>query len=335
MIGSGQGHEARVLLANHAQRCRGKDPEGMDILGPLSHADRKGEGSGTPTEPHHTPFPEAQEEEIGRLKEQGQVLEDREAVSTKESREDAPIKGRSNNEEEAAAERISNDSEEIAMVLTSMDAATVLAGETNVPTGSGFIPTVGPPVTVISTGSEVGPTVSPIVTRRKGKEVMVDSDTLKKKKLQEQIDAQVARELEEQQEREDMRMNEQIARDAKVARIYAEEEIQGMIDSLDKSNETIARYLQEYQQFASELPLEKKIELISDLVKYQEHYTKCKLLTVASLIFWQWEQPSLAVGTYTASGNSLLAVGMPCAFYSQQSSPKFDAPSAIKFCRIK
>nr|GFB16401.1 hypothetical protein [Tanacetum cinerariifolium] len=30
------------------------------------------------------------------------------------------------------------------------------------------------------------------------------------------------------------------------------------------------------------------------------------------------EQPSLAVRTYTASGNSLLAVGMPCAFYSQQ-----------------
>nr|GEY17275.1 hypothetical protein [Tanacetum cinerariifolium] len=47
-----------------------------------------------------------------------------------------------------------------------------------------------------------------------------------------------------------------------------------MIDSLDKSNETIAKYLQEYQEFASELPLEKKIELISDLVKYQEPYTK-------------------------------------------------------------
>nr|GEX14577.1 putative reverse transcriptase domain-containing protein [Tanacetum cinerariifolium] len=31
----------------------------------------------------------------------------------------------------------------------------------------------------------------------------------------------------------------------------------------------------------------------------------------------QWEHPPLAVGTYTASGNSLLAVGMPCAFYSQ------------------
>nr|GFB54445.1 hypothetical protein [Tanacetum cinerariifolium] len=199
---------------------------------------------------------------------------DREAVASKPSREDAPIKGRSNNEGEAAAERISNDSEEIARVLTSMDAATILAGETNVPTGSGFIPTVNPPATVISTGSEVGPTASLIVTRRKGKEVMVESDTPKKKKLQEQIDAQVARELEEQQEREDMRMNEQIARDAEVARIHTEEKIQGMIDSLDKSNETVAKYLQEYQQFALELPLEKKIELISDLVKYQEHYTK-------------------------------------------------------------
>nr|GEX85524.1 hypothetical protein [Tanacetum cinerariifolium] len=86
---------------------------------------------------------------------------------------------------------------EIARVLTSMNAATVLAGGIDVITGSGFIPTAGPPATVISTGSEVGPTASPIVTRRKGKEVMVKYDTPKKKKLQEQIDAQVARELEE------------------------------------------------------------------------------------------------------------------------------------------
>nr|GFB70154.1 hypothetical protein [Tanacetum cinerariifolium] len=104
-----------------------------------------------------------------------QVLEDREAVASKPSGEDAPIKGRSKNEEEAAAERIT----------------TVLAGETNVPTGSGFIPTVGLPATVISTGSEVGPTASLIIRRRKGKEVMVESNTPKKKKLQEQIDAQL------------------------------------------------------------------------------------------------------------------------------------------------
>nr|GFB21529.1 hypothetical protein [Tanacetum cinerariifolium] len=174
------------------------------------------------------------------------VLEDREDVAVKQSGDDAPIKGRT----------------------------TVLAGGIDVPTGSGSIPTAGPPTTVISTGSEVGPTASLIVIRRKGMEVMVESDTPKKKKLQEQIDAQVARELEEQQEKEDMRMNEQIARDAEVARIHAEEELQGMIDSLDKSNETTAKYLQEYQEFALELPLEKMIELISDPVKYQEHYTK-------------------------------------------------------------
>nr|GFB61912.1 hypothetical protein [Tanacetum cinerariifolium] len=150
----------------------------------------------------------------------------------------------------------------------------VLAGETNIPTGSGFIPTAGPPATIVFIGNEAGPTASLIVRRRKGKEILVESDTQKKKKLQEQIDAQMARELEEQQEREDLRMNEQIARDAEVAKIHAEEEIQAMIDSLDKSNETVAKYLQEYQQFASDLSLEKKIDLISDLVKYQDHYKK-------------------------------------------------------------
>nr|GFB00276.1 hypothetical protein [Tanacetum cinerariifolium] len=47
-----------------------------------------------------------------------------------------------------------------------------------------------------------------------------------------------------------------------------------MIDGLDRNNETITKYLQEYQQFAVELPLERRIELISDLVKYQENYAK-------------------------------------------------------------
>nr|GEV38716.1 hypothetical protein [Tanacetum cinerariifolium] len=157
---------------------------------------------------------QAQEEEIIQLKERVQVLEDREGVAAKQSGDDAPIKGRSINEGEAAAERISNDSEDVARVLTTMDVATVLAGGIDVPTGSGSIPTAGPPATVISTSSEVGPT--------------------------------------------------------------AKEELQGMIDSLENSNETIAKYLQEYQDFASELPLEKRIELISDLVKYQDNYSKVK-----------------------------------------------------------
>nr|GEY45589.1 hypothetical protein [Tanacetum cinerariifolium] len=84
----------------------------------------------------------AQEVEIIRLKERFKLLEDKEGVIGDISGDDAPIKGRSTNEEEAPAEKISTDSQEIARVLTFMDAATVLAGETNVPTGSGFIPSL-------------------------------------------------------------------------------------------------------------------------------------------------------------------------------------------------
>nr|GEY32755.1 putative ribonuclease H-like domain-containing protein [Tanacetum cinerariifolium] len=47
-----------------------------------------------------------------------------------------------------------------------------------------------------------------------------------------------------------------------------------MIDGLDRSNETIAKYLQEYHQFATELPIERRIESISDLVRYQDNYAK-------------------------------------------------------------
>nr|GFB96975.1 hypothetical protein [Tanacetum cinerariifolium] len=140
---------------------------------------------------------QAQEVEINRLKERVKILEDNEGVIRDKSGDDAPIKGRSTNEGEAPAERISNDSKEIASVLTSMDAATVLAGETNVPTGSGFIPTAGPPATIVSTGSELVPLLVQLLEEERERKFMVESDTPKKKKLQEQIDAQVARELEE------------------------------------------------------------------------------------------------------------------------------------------
>nr|GFC66592.1 hypothetical protein [Tanacetum cinerariifolium] len=68
---------------------------------------------------------EAQDEEIVSLKERVKVLEDKEDVAVIQSRDDAPIKGR----------------KEIARVLTSIDAATVLAGGIDVPTSSGSIPT--------------------------------------------------------------------------------------------------------------------------------------------------------------------------------------------------
>nr|GEW31401.1 ferredoxin-thioredoxin reductase catalytic chain, chloroplastic [Tanacetum cinerariifolium] len=62
-----------------------------------------------------------------------------------------------------------------------------------------------------------------------------------------------------------------------------------------------------------------------------------KQALVGSPFFWQWEHPPLAVGNYTASGNSLLAVGMPCAFYSQQlviTGYRFGlASTAVKPCQ--
>nr|GEY62303.1 hypothetical protein [Tanacetum cinerariifolium] len=119
---------------------------------------------------------------------------------------------------------------------------------------NGSIPTASTPAEEKApTGSDVVPTASLVFAtaivvtpyrRRKGKEVMVESETLKKQKVQEQIDAQVTRELEEQLEREDQRRN----------------------------NETVAKYLQEYHLFALELPIERRIELITDLVKYQDNY---------------------------------------------------------------
>nr|GFC73748.1 hypothetical protein [Tanacetum cinerariifolium] len=95
-----------------------------------------------------------------------------------------------------------------------------------------------------------------------------------KKKIQEQMDIQIARQLEEEMERDAKRMNEQIARDAEIARIYAEEELQMMINSLDRSNETVAKYIQEYEQILEDLSIRERIELISDLVKYQENYAQ-------------------------------------------------------------
>nr|GEV88962.1 hypothetical protein [Tanacetum cinerariifolium] len=221
----------------------------------------------------------AQEVEINRLKERVKLLEDREGVAATRSGDDAPIKGRSMNEGEAATERISDDSEEMASVLTFMDAVTVLvSGVVDVPTDSGSIPTASTPAEVdVPTGSDVLPTASlvfataTVVTpykRSKGKEVMVESETPKKQKVQEQIDPQVARELEEQLEREDQRRSKQIAREAEIARIHAEEELQIMIDGLDRNNET----------------------------------------AVASLFFWQWHLSLLAVGSYSASGNSITGI---------------------------
>nr|GEX76237.1 hypothetical protein [Tanacetum cinerariifolium] len=199
---------------------------------------------------------QAQEVEINRLKERVKLLKEREGAVVTNFRDDTPIKGRSMDEGEPVIERVSGDTKEMATMLTSMDAATVLAsGVVNVPTGSGSIPTASTPVEgSVPIGSEEVPTASPVFA----------------------IATMIAKELEEQLAREDQRRAKQIARDAEIARIHAEEELQSMIGGLDSNNETVAKYLEEYRQFSSELPMERRIELISNLVKYQDNYTKVK-----------------------------------------------------------
>nr|GEV58720.1 hypothetical protein [Tanacetum cinerariifolium] len=76
----------------------------------------------------------------------------------------------------------------------------------------------------------------------------------------------MAREMEEEMARDAQRMNEQIARDAEIARIHAEEELQMLIDGLDRNNKVIAKHLQEYEQSAAELTIGEKIDLINELV---------------------------------------------------------------------
>nr|GEX45048.1 hypothetical protein [Tanacetum cinerariifolium] len=179
----------------------------------------------------------AQELEITMLKARVKLLEDREGGVAERFGDDAPIKRRSLDKEEEVAEKGSNDIEEMINVLTSMDAATVLSsGVAEVPTGSGSIPTAVPPTAGVPTGSDVVPTAGPIFAtatvvtpyiRRKGKEKMIESETPKKKKIQE-------------------------------------------------SNETVVKYLQEYHQFATELPIERRIELISDLVSSKEEAERFK-----------------------------------------------------------
>nr|GFA33119.1 hypothetical protein [Tanacetum cinerariifolium] len=174
--------------------------------------------------------------EISNLKARIKLLEAKDKGSAEPSGDDAPIKERSlEKREEVCVERStkrgSNDTKELPNVLTSIDAANILTSgvqdvsvpptaevsTVGVPTGSGVVPTVS---AIFTTASVVTP-----YSRRKGKEKMVESDTPKKKKIQEQIDVQMAKEIEEQMARKDQRMDEQIARDAEIARIHAEEEL--------------------------------------------------------------------------------------------------------------
>nr|GEW85384.1 hypothetical protein [Tanacetum cinerariifolium] len=204
-----------------------------------------------------------QDLEIASLKARIKLLKDKDGGGDEPSGEDAIIKGRSlKTGEEVGVEKStgkdSNDTEELVHVLTSLDAASILTSggvqvvsvppaievpTVSVPIGSGMVPTASP---IFTTASVVTP-----YSRRKGKEKMVESASKRRSEN-----------------------DKQIARDAEITRIHAEEELQMLIDSLDRNNEIVAKYLQEYEQFAADLSIGERIELINDLVKYQDNYVK-------------------------------------------------------------
>nr|GEY11092.1 hypothetical protein [Tanacetum cinerariifolium] len=155
--------------------------------------------------------------EITELKVMVKFLEDREGGGIAHSGDDALIKERRLDEGEAAAERLSSDTKEIrldegetAAERVVPTAAAVATATVSIPTGSGVVPTASPPISTVAPIFATATTVTPY-TRRKGKEKMVEADTPKTKKLQEQIDVQFARELKKEMEREAQMMNAQIA----------------------------------------------------------------------------------------------------------------------------
>nr|GEU46991.1 hypothetical protein [Tanacetum cinerariifolium] len=159
--------------------------------------------------------------------------------------------------------------------LSSMEAANVLSsgGEAASVSLADVLPAAGvPTVSEIFTTANV---VTPYTRRSrgiliigekdKGKEKVIETKVPKKRKLQEQIDAQVAREMEEEFSRENQRLSEKLVRDSEIARLHVEEELKIMIEGLDRSNEVIEKHLSEYEQPEADLSVGEKIELISEL----------------------------------------------------------------------
>nr|GFA70322.1 hypothetical protein [Tanacetum cinerariifolium] len=145
-----------------------------------------------------------QDLEISSLKARIKLLEDKAKASVKLSVDDAPIKGRRMEiGEEAGVERstkrASNDTEEMVNVLTSMDAANIFTSgvqDVSVPPAtevlivgvlavSGLVPTVSAIFTTASMVTPYSRRPREISAKDKGKEKMVESNTPRKRKLQE------------------------------------------------------------------------------------------------------------------------------------------------------
>nr|GFA52966.1 hypothetical protein [Tanacetum cinerariifolium] len=192
-----------------------------------------------------------QDLEIYGLKERVKFLEDKDRGSAEPTQEDALIKGGiMKTGEEVRADKStklgSNDTDEMVNVLSSMEAVNILTSGVAAVSVS---PVVGISTVGVPTVSGLFPTASAIFTT-------------------------ATKEIEEEFARENQRESEQLARDLEIARLHAEEKLKMMIEGLDGSNEVIAKHLQEYEQAEAELTVGEKIELINELVKYQDHHAK-------------------------------------------------------------
>ncbi|GKA71180.1 hypothetical protein Tco_0777319 [Tanacetum coccineum] len=170
------------------------------------------------------------------------------------------------------------------------------SGTSEVPTIQGVSTTSVQPASIqVSTASVITPytrrkrasrgiiiessqtTSVPIISAKgKGKEKMVESESTEKKKVQEQLDAQVDKELEYVFAQEEQLIREQGEKDAEIARAQAERELGIMVAELDRSNKLIAKYINEYEQAKADLSLEEKMELITELIKYQRNLAEIK-----------------------------------------------------------
>ncbi|GJT38317.1 hypothetical protein Tco_0938182 [Tanacetum coccineum] len=115
-----------------------------------------------------------------------------------------------------------------------------------------------------------------MTTRSKGKEIMTEPEKPSKKKAQELLSEQEARRLEEEFAQEDQSIRDQIEKDAEIARAQAEDHLIQMISVLDRSNEVVNNHLQKYEDAVDTLTIEEKIELISELLKYQKDLAQIK-----------------------------------------------------------
>nr|GEV60478.1 putative reverse transcriptase domain-containing protein [Tanacetum cinerariifolium] len=129
---------------------------------------------------------------------------------------------------------------------------------------------------VIGSSSLISVNIPSISKKDKGKEKMTEPEQPSKEKVLKQISVQLARDLEAKFAQEDQIIREQAKRDSEIARIHAEKELEMIIAELDRSNDMVAKYLNEYEQAEAGLSHDVKVELINELLMYQRHLAQIK-----------------------------------------------------------